>query len=173
MLAIGVKVLLFCYRLKIAAFFILWFLIGYNVMLYLMPMVNNMVPQIAANQLYQTLLPIAGGLLVALLGFTIEKICVGGICFALVMLITVRYFGTEMSTVVIGAIIGVISAGAAVTMMKPATIIATSAAAAYVITIAILQLAPNLPLATYYWPMVIGITVIGSIFQFVTTKHVS
>ncbi len=173
MMAVGLLVLLFGYRIKKIAFFIIWFLIGYNLMGYLMPIINSALPQIIDNQLFQFLIPVAGGLLAALLGFAVEKLCVGGICFGLVMLITVRYFGTEMPVVVIGAIIGVIAAGAAVTMMKPAAIIATAVAGAYALTLSILTLATGIDATTYYWPMLIGIATLGAVFQFVTTKRLS
>lgn len=173
MAAAGLAVLLFGYRIKKIAFFIIWFILGYNLMGVIMPTINNYVPQIAESSLYQNLLPIASGLLLALLGFSIEKLCVGGICFALVLLIAVRYFGTEMQTLAIGGVVGVIVAGLAVILMKPATIIATSAAGAYALTIAILALAPNFNFQTYYWLLILGITAVGAIFQFMTTKRLS
>ena len=172
-IALGLTVLLFGYRVKKIAYFIIWFILGYNLMGFLMPTVNNMVPEIAGNSLYQLLLPIAGGLLLALLGFSIEKLCLGGICFALVMIVTVRYFGAEMSTLAIGGVVGVIAAGAAVMIMKPATIVATAVAGAYALTLAIFALATEINQEAYYWPMLIGLSVIGSIFQFVTTKRLS
>ena len=113
MIAVGLALMFFGYRIKKVAFFIIWFLIGYNIMISLMPIINTAVPQIAANQLYQNLLPIAGGLLLALLGFSVEKLCVGGICFGIIMVITVKYFGTDMGVLAVGAIIGVVAAGAA------------------------------------------------------------
>ena len=173
MAGLGLAVLLFGYRIKKIAFFIIWFILGYNLMALLMPTINGWIPEVAESQLYQTLLPIAGGILLAMMGFSIEKLCVGGICFALVMLIVIRYFGTEMQTIAVGGIVGVIAAGAAVVMMKPAVIVATAAAGAYAITLAILRLAENLDFGAYYWPMIIGITAIGALFQFVTTKRVS
>jgi len=172
MAGLGLAVLLFGYRIKKVAFFIVWFLVGYYLSGYLMPFILNSVPQIAENGLYQMLIPIAGGLLLALLGFSIEKLCVGGICFALVLVTTVRYFGTEMQVLAIGGIIGVIVAGFAVTMMKPATIIATAVAGAYAITVAILNLVPDLNPEVYYWPIIVGVSAVGSIFQFSTTKRV-
>ena len=172
MSAVGLAVLFFGYRIKKVAFFIVWFLLGYNLILLLMPTIVHLVPQIAENSLYEWLLPIGGGLLLALLGFSIEKFCVGGICFALTMIIVSRYFGTDMQTLAIGATIGVIAAGAAVALMKPAIIVATSATGAYVLTLTILTLS-QLSFSTFYWPLIIGITVIGSIFQFLTTKRVS
>ena len=173
MLGVGLAVLLFGYRLKKIAFFVVWFMLGYLGMSYLMPQINNLVPEIAASELYQNLLPIAGGLLLALMGFSIEKLCVGGICFVLVMLLAVQYFGTDMQTLAIAAVVGVIVAGAAVMLMKPATIIATSAVGAYAITLALMKLVPDISFETYYWPMILGITAIGGVFQFLTTKRIS
>lgn len=172
MAIIGLALMFFGYRIKKVAFFLIWFILGYNLMSFLMPTVNNLVPQIATSELYQTLLPIAGGLLLALMGFSIEKLCLGGICFALVMVITVRYFGTEMQTLAIGGIIGVIAAGAAVTLMKPATIIATAVAGAYTITLATLALFPGFNKEILYFPMLGGLALLGSVSQFLTTKRI-
>lgn len=168
----GAAVLLFGYRIKKIAFFIVWFLLGLNLVIYLLPWINNMVPEIGNNALWQNLLPIAGGLLLALLGFSIEKICVGGICFALTMMITVQYFGTEAQTLVIGAVVGIILAGVAVMMMKPAIIIATAIAGAYALTSCILTWLPDISPETYYFPILIGLAAIGAIFQFITSKHI-
>lgn len=173
MSGLGLALMLFGYRIKKIAFFIIWFLIGYNLMMFLMPMLNNMVPEIAGSELYQILLPIAGGLLLALLGFSIEKVCVAGICFFLVMMITVQYFGTEIPTLAIGAIIGVVAGAAANMMMKPAIIIATALAGAYALTVALLNIFPVLDSGILYFPLIGAFTLLGSIFQFVTTKHVS
>ena len=173
MMGLGLAVLMFGYRIKKIAFFIIWFILGFNLVLWLMPTINNAVPEIANSELYQNLLPIAGGLLLALLGFSVEKLCVGGICFALVMLITIQYFGTDMQYIAIGGIVGVIAAGAAVTLMKPATIIATALAGAYALTLSILKLNPEIDYGTMYWPMILGIAAVGALFQFLTTKRVS
>lgn len=172
MLGLGIVVLLFGYRIKKIAFFIIWFILGFNLVVWLLPTINDLVPEIAASELYQTLLPIGGGILLALLGFSIEKLCVGGICFVLTMLITIQYFGTEMQTLAIGGIVGVLMAGLAVIVMKPATIIATAVAGAYALTLAILKLNSGIDFGTMYWPMILGIAAIGSIFQFLTTKRV-
>ena len=171
MLALGTVVLLFGYRIKKIAFFIIWFLLGFNLVSILMPFINQNVEVIASSDLYQTLLPIGGGLLLALLGFSIEKLCVGGICFVLSMLVTVQYFGTDIQTMAIGGIIGVLVAGFAVMVMKPATIIATAVAGAYALTLAIMKLNADISFETFYWPMIFGIAAAGSIFQFLTTKR--
>lgn len=170
--AVGLAVLLFGYRIKKVAFFIIWFLIGYNLMMLLMPIINGAVPEIATEKLWQILLPIAGGLLLALLGFSIEKLCVAGICFFLVMLITVQYFGTDVLTLAIGAIIGVFAAAAATAMMKPAIIIATSIAGAWALTLALLNIFEVIDAAVFFLPLIAAFAILGAIFQFATTKHV-
>ena len=173
MLGAGLAVVLFGYRIKKVAFFIIWFLLGYIGITYLMPEITKLAPEVGNNDLWRNLIPIGAGLLLALLGFSIEKLCLGGICFVLTMLISVQYFGTEMQTLAISAVVGIVLAGAAVMLMKPATIVATSGAGAYAITLALLALMPHFDQAAYYWPLIIGITVIGSVFQFFTTKRVS
>lgn len=172
MSAIGLAVLLFGYRIKKAAFFIIWFLIGYNLMLILMPIITKFAPDVINTELYQILLPIGGGALLALLGFSIEKFCVSAICFALVMLITVQYFGTDVATLSVGGIVGLMAGAAATMLMKPAVIIATSVAGGWALTIALLNFFPDISREIFYFPMIIGIAAIGAIFQFATTKHV-
>lgn len=173
LLGAGLAVLLFGYRIKKIAFFVIWFLLGFFGVNYLMPTMEQMWPELLSEELWRNLFPIGGGILLALLGFSIEKLCVSGICFALVILVAVQYFGTEMQVLAIAAVVGVIAAGVAVMMMKPATIVATAAAGAYALTVALLALIPDMDQAVYYWPMIIGFAVLGAIFQFFTTKRVS
>ncbi|MBQ6460995.1 DUF4203 domain-containing protein [Candidatus Saccharibacteria bacterium] len=173
MAAAGLAVLLFGYRIKKIGFFIIWFLLGLNLTVYLLPWINSMVPQIAGNSLWQSLLPIAGGLLLGLLGFSIEKLCLGGIVFVLAMLITVQYFGSDIQTLAIGGVIGIVLAGVAVMMMKPAIIVATAITGAYALTSCILKWgAGNIDAATFYFPILIGLSIVGAIFQFATSKGV-
>lgn len=171
MIAVGLALALFGYRVKKIAFFVIWFIIGYQLMTYFQPTLNTWVPQIADQPLWQTLLPIAGGLLLSLVGFSIEKLCVGGICFCLTMIIAVNYFGSEMQTLAIAAIIGVVLAGLAVTLIKPASIVATSIAGAYALTLAAEILFPEINHATMFFPILGGISAFGAIFQFITTKR--
>ena len=90
------------------------------------------------------------------------------------MLVVVQYFGSDMQTLAVGGVIGVIAAGAAVALMKPAIIVATSAAGAYALTMVIFAfLWKSVDYHVMYWPFLIGITAIGSVFQFLTTKHIS
>ena len=89
------------------------------------------------------------------------------------MVISARYFGTDIQTLAISAIVGIIAAGVGVTLMKPATILATAAAGAYALTLAILALFPEINQETSYWPMIIGMGILGAMFQFLTTKRLS
>ena len=51
------------------------------------------------------------------------------------------------------------------------SIIATAAAGAYTVTVALLVLVPTIDKATWYLPCIAGLTVLGSIIQFLTTKR--
>lgn len=170
---LGLLLLFAGYRIKKIAFFIVWFLIGHYIMVtYLMSLINQAVPQIASEPLWQNLLPIAGGLLLALLGFSIEKLCVAGATLGVTMMVTTQYFGTETQTLLIGLVIGVILAGVSTMMIKPAFVVATSAAGAYLLTISIIQLVTVTNLQPYYFLILIALATIGIITQFSTTKHI-
>ncbi|MBO7657278.1 hypothetical protein J6S55_01360 [Candidatus Saccharibacteria bacterium] len=167
----GLLLLFLGYKIKKIAFFIVWFLLGYILTGYLMPIINGAVAEIANSDLWQNLLPIAGGLLLALMGFMVEKVCIGGAVFGLALMMTAQYFGTEIQTMAIGGVVGVVLAGFAVMMLKPATIIATSVAGGYALTLAILALAPDLDKEMLFWPMILGFSALGSFVQFLTTRH--
>ena len=171
LMAIAGLLLLFAgYKVKSIAFFILWFLIGFNRVVVLLPEIGKVLPDIANDPFWQNFLPLVGGLLLALLGFTVEKVCIGGAVFALVMVITAQYFGTEIQTILIGAVIGVVLAGAAVMLIKPAIIIATAIAGSYTITALILFFATGIDAAVMYFPILFGVAAIGSVAQFLSTK---
>ena len=169
----GVLLLFAGYRIKKIAFFIMWFILGFMLMTQIMPFINEWVPEIATSDLWQNLLPLAGGLLLALLGFTIEKICLAGLTFGLTMVITINYFGTDPMTLGIGAVVGVILGAIAVRMMKPAIIIASALAGAYVVTIALLAWVPAIDGAIFYFPMLAVFTAVGALVQFKTAKGIA
>ncbi len=168
---IGAVVLFLGYRVKKVAFFLIWFALGFYLVSTLLPYLTNVLPPAVFEwPLYRTLLPLAGGLLLALLGFSIEKLCVAGICFALVMLITVQYFGTSVQALAIGAVVGVVLAGVSTAFIRPAVIIATSVAGAYMLTMALLVLVPSLDPQIAYFPVLLGLSALGLMVQFSTTK---
>lgn len=167
----GALLLFAGYRVKKIGFFVAWFIVGYLLMGFLMPTINNAVPEIAGNQLWQVLLPIAGGLLLAMLGFTIEKICVSLLTFAATMVVTVQYFGTEWMTLAIGGVVGVILGALAVKMMKPATILTTSLIGAYILTMALFFFVAEIDRTVFYWPILVGTAGIGALAQFMVTAR--
>ena len=169
---VGLLVLLFGYRIKKVAFFIIWFIIGFYLTHLILPNFEHMIPEGVEAGVFYNVLPIGGGLLLAMLGFSIEKLCVGGICFAMVMLITTQYFGTEIQSMVAGGILGIIAAGASVMLMKPAIIVATAVAGAYTVTMAILTLAQNAPHDAIYFPSLIALSIVGAGIQFLSTRGV-
>ena len=165
MAIIGAVLLFFGYRVKQVAFFVIWFLIGYTLMQYFMPTLNSWVPQIATSQPWQILMPLAGGILLAFLGLSIEKLCVAGIVFGLTMIITMKYFGSDVPTLAVGSIIGLVLGGIAVNMMKPAIIIATSLAGAYCLTVALLTWLPDIDPKIFYFPILAILTIVGCVVQ--------
>lgn len=168
---IGLVLMLAGYRIKKSAFFIIWFLLGYIGTGYLLPIINGALGSVAESSFWQSLIPIIGGLLLGLMGFMIEKICLGGVVFGLTLMMTAQYFGTEIQAMAIGGVIGAVLAGFAVMMIKPATIIATSVAGGYALTLAILALAPDITPETMFWPLILGFGAFGSIVQFISCKH--
>ena len=169
---VGILLLFAGYRIKKIAFFIIWFILGFMLTRQALPFINDLVPQIATSSIWQNLLPFAGGLLLALLGFTIEKICVAGITFGLVMAVAIQYFGTDPLTLGISAVVGVILGAIAVRMMCPAIIFASSLAGSYVITVGLLAWITAIDGQIFYFPMLISLTILGSIAQ-LKTSHAS
>ncbi len=167
---VGLVLMFGGYRIKKIAFFLLWFVLGFYITTLALPNFESVLPDSFRPDLVYAIGPILGGLLLAMLGFSIEKLCVSGACFALVMLITAQYFGTGMETMMAGGIIGVVAAGAATMLMKPAAIVATSLAGAYTLTMVLIALVPGFDANAMFFPSLIGFTVIGSTVQFLTTK---
>ena len=170
--AIGLALIFVGYKIKRVAFFIIWFLLGYIGTGYLMPIINSNLPDIAGSDFWQGLLPILGGLILGLMGFMVEKVCIAGSVFGLTILMTAQYFGTEIQTMTIGGIIGAVLAGFATMMMKPATIVATAVAGAYALTLAVIAIgSSNLNGDELFWPMIIGFSALGSVVQFISCRH--
>ena len=172
-LILGAFVCLFGYKLKKIVFFIAWFIIGYTLMTHLMPFINDSMPAIRESDLWQFLLPIAGGLLLSLLGFSIEKLCVGLLAFFTTLAVAINQFGISGEVIGIACILGVILGALAVNMMKPATIAITPIAGSFVITDAVLTIFPSIGGrgSLYALLMIVGIAVVGAVFQFTNTKH--
>lgn len=170
-LVLGLFACFFGYKLKKVIFFIAWFLIGYTIMTKIMPYINDNAPMIAESELYQFLLPIAGGVLLSMFGFSIEKLCVALLAFFAVVAFAINQFGISGEVLAVAAIIGVFAGALATTMMKPATILVTAIAGGIVAADSIMKIFPGIPYAQYYYLIFLGITAVGAIFQFVNAKN--
>lgn len=166
---IGLAVCFFGYKIKKFGFFVIWFLLGYNLISFLLPTINSFIPQIAESDLYQFLLPIAGGLLLGLVGFSIEKICVSGIVLLLTILIGIQYFGISTEVIVISAIVGAVLGAIAIALIKPAIILSTAVAGAYALTLVIISIF-TIEKTTFFFPILAIIAALGAIFQFSNNK---
>ena len=49
--AVGLLLILAGYRVKKVAFFVLWFVVGYMLMGYVMPVINSSMPEVAESSL--------------------------------------------------------------------------------------------------------------------------
>ena len=165
----GLLICFFGYKIKKIGFFIIWFLLGYNLTTFLLPAIYSLVPGITEISFYQYLLPVAGGLLLGLIGFTIEKLCVGGIAFLLTIIIGVQYFGSEPNIYLISAIVGAVISAIAIALIKPAIIILTSIAGAYALTTALVY-AFEFDKAVFFFPILAVLAALGAIFQFSKNK---
>ena len=168
-LIIGLLVCLFGFRIKKFGFFIVWFILGYSLTSTYMPDINKFIPQIADSALYQTLLPICGGLLLGLISFSAEKVCISLITLILTIAIGTKYFGTSIETLAISAIIGVVLGGIAIALIKPAIILTTSISGAYAITTSLIAIL-NISKEIFFFPILVLIALFGILFQFSKTK---
>lgn len=169
-LILGLIICFFGYKLKKVAFAIAWFLIGYTLCAYFAPsLVHNLMPQLENPDLWITVLPIAVGLLFSLMGLSIERLCVGGLAFIVVVAILLQQFGFSWPLLGIACILGVVAGCVAVSMMKPAIIIITAIAGAQSVASGIISAIAAIPGAAYL-PILIVLAVLGALFQFRDNK---
>lgn len=171
-LLLGIFICLFGYRLKKAVFFIAWFLVGFAITTNIMPVINTNLPDIAASDFWQNLLPVAGGLLMSLMGFSIEKACVALLCLFTVVSFAITKYGFGLEIIAVAAVIGILLAGFATMLMKPAVIVVTSIIGASTIITALMEMAPGFIPEAYDLLAIAGIACLSAILQFITTKNV-
>ncbi len=156
-------VLFFGYRIKRIALAILAFVIGYSI-------AGQYLTQYVEGAFLQTLLPLAIGLLLALLSASIENLAIfavgafTGYGVAGAYLDQNTWAGIGIS-IAIAVIIGTIC----VAIKKPAIIVLTAVASAHVIATAIITMA-SLDTHPYYLIIVAVLATIGALFQFKNTK---
>lgn len=163
-IAIGVFLCLFGYKLKRVAFVIIWFVIGYYLMSLIAPKLTN-------DPTWQTLLPIAAGVVLGVMGFSLEKLCIFAVAtYAVSTTLIDTLMLVEVPHIALAIAAGVIVGCIAIKLIKPLGIITTAFSGAKLIakySIAELALAhyPNFPM------ILIAAAAIGIIFQFKSCKH--
>ena len=154
-LVLGLVVCFFGYKLKKLAFAIAWFLIGYTLCSHFAPDIIAWMPQLENPDLWMGVLPIAVGLLAALMGLTIERLCIAALAYIVVVTIAIQQFGASFPIFAVASIVGVI---------------AGCVAGAQSISTAVVSLF-SLNAATLYLPILVIAAVVGAIFQFKNNKH--
>lgn len=169
-LILGLIICFFGYKLKKIAFAIAWFLIGYTLCAHFAPdLVHNLMPQLEKPDLWITVLPIAVGLLLSLMGLSIERLCVSTLAFVIVVAIMLQQFGFSWSLLGIACILGVIAGVVAVSMMKPAVIIITAFAGAQSVAAGLLSAIAAIPTVAYL-PILLVLAIAGTFYQFHANK---
>lgn len=161
----GFFLCLFGYRIKKVAFIIIWFAIGFL-------LASLVAPKITDNQTWQLIIPIISGLLLGMLGFTIEKFCIFAVATYTVSTTIIESFQlNEVAMIALAIGIGVIVGCIAVFFIKPLGIITTALSGAKLIAkYAVLEL--SLPHEPYFFVIIIAASIIGILFQFKTCRHI-
>ncbi len=169
-LLIGLGLCFFGYRLKKVAFAIIWFIIGYYA-------VKLYFPNIVEDPFWQTILQIAAGALLSLIGLSIEKLAVSATAFIVVTSFVLQHFGpaNDWTLPAIAIALGVVAGAVAVWLMKPAIIVYTAFCGANLLATSIVNFMPaetisQVPYITYI--LLGAIAAGGMIYQFKNTKHI-
>ena len=162
---IGIFLCLFGYRIKKVAFIVIWFIIGFY-------LASLAMPHITDDPTWQTLVPIAVGVLTGMLGFSIEKFCIFAVAAFTVSTTIIETFQlNEVFTIGLAIAAGVIVGCIAVSLIKPLGIITTALSGSKLIAkyaVAELALAHN----PYFIIILCAGAAIGILFQFKNCKHV-
>jgi hypothetical protein len=169
-IVLALIVCFFGYKLKKLALFLIWFIIGYSI--------GKMIPTdqlISDGQIWATILPLATGLLAALLSLSIERLCVSLLAGTIGFFATMNlFFGgvyTLMPNIVVSVAVGVVLGCIAVACIKPMSILVTAIGGAYYAAMALASLSfiakINLPMALI---LTCILATLGAVFQFKNNK---
>lgn len=164
---LGLLVCFFGYKIKKLAFFIVGFIIGYNLGL--------KVPAewYAGNDIITMILPFLTGLFLSLVALTAEKICISLIVGIFVFFATINFQGGifSMQTIIIAAIAAAIAGCIAGFLVKPASIIATAIIGAYYVGINTVGLdILHLSYVPFFYIITCVLAVLGMVYQFKKNK---
>lgn len=168
-IALGIFLCLFGYKLKRVAFVIIWFAIGYFLTKYLAPNFTN-------DPNWLQILPILGGIVLGVFGFSLEKICIFAVATYAVSTTLIDAFNVDDPLFIGLAIAGGVLVGiAAVKFIKPFGIITTALSGAKLVAkYSIIELATvnhPIPHNPNFFIILIAAAVIGMLYQFKTCKH--
>lgn len=164
---LGLLVCFFGYKIKKLAFFIIGFIIGYNLGLKIPP------EWYVGNDLITMILPFLIGLLLSLVALTAEKICISLIVGVFVFFAAINFQGGVFTaqSIIIAAIAAAIAGCIAGFIVKPASIIATAVIGAYYVGINAIGLeALNLSYVPFFYIITCVLAVLGMLYQFKRNK---
>lgn len=162
---LGIFLCLFGYRIKKVAFIVIWFIIGYY-------LASLAVPYLNVEELWQHVIPIGAGILLGMLGFSIEKFCVFAVAaFSVSTTIIESFQLNEFLPIALAIGAGIIVGCIAVSFIKPVGIVTTSLSGAKLIAKYVVS-GLSLSHEPYFLVILAACTIIGIIFQFKTCRHI-
>ena len=158
------------YRIKRIAMAIIWFIIGYS-------LVKMFLPNLVEDPFWQTILQIAAGALLSMVGLSIEKLAVSLTAGAVVTMLVIQHFGpiTNWTLVAIAIACGTIAGVIAVWIMKPAVILFKAIEGASLISLNLMTFIPADVITNIPYLHIIILTILataGTIFQWNNTKNI-
>lgn len=165
-LILAFAVCLFGYKLKKIAFFIIWFIIGYQI--------GKLIPPETFNndQVWTFVVPIAVGILFSMIGLSVERLCVALLAGAIGFFLTIDFLGgtyTFMPNVVVAIAAAVILGCIAVAAIKPMIIFITAVGGAYYIGLSLVSMF-GLAHVPFFYIITIVAAAFGLGFQFTQNK---
>ncbi len=163
---IGIFLCLFGYRVKKVAFIVIWFVIGFYLMSFLAPKITD-------NQTWQLILEAGAGLLLGVLGFTIEKFCIFAVAtFSVSTAIIDSFQMTEFWPIALAIVVGIVVGCIATALIKPLGIITTSLSGARLIAKYVVAGIPAIDHNPWFFIILFACFGIGLLFQFKTCRHI-
>lgn len=161
----GVFLCLFGYRIKKIAFVLIWFAIGYYLM-------SQVAPNLTSDPVWQQILPIATGLILGILGFSIEKVCIFAVTtFSVATTIIDAFQFNEVLPIAAAIAIGAVCGFIAIAIIKPAGIISTSLSGGKFIAKYVVA-STSIPHEPWFLIILAVCTGVGILFQFKTCRHI-
>ena len=169
---IGLVLMFAGYRLKRLAMSLIWFVIGYN-------LVGHFAPNIIEDPFWQMILQGAVGVLLSMIGLSIEKFAVAATTGVAVFWLAMQRTPIMNVGMIYAAIfVALVAAGFSVRLMKPALIVITAITGANIIASDLVNIIPaEVIIRTGFEAGVISavlfvaLAFIGTLFQFKNTKN--